>query len=425
MSRTGFRILIASSLGVAMGWCGAATLSAQEGAPRITSPYSAPVVPLPPKVEEKEVEAAVPKTRDDGDEPDTEQVDGRTVETIRERNARGQVRLLRQVAQDTEGNYVNHGVWKKWDDAGQLVAIGDYRDGERHGHWEQVVFAQYTPLLKHEPYREFAGPFLSEAAFEKGKLNGKWIISDADGRKISEVELANGIRHGVSTWFYPNGARYQEIHYVEGQLDGDIVRWSPKGVEVSRKTFKQGREVVVKTAKYDNGQLRSQFTTLSPTLVTETLDDWARTEFVKYQVSGESVKQGLSVQFHPNGQKSMEGSFQDNEPIGKHTWWHVNGQKSIEGAYRGGKPDGAWTWWHPAGPKSTQGEYAEGTPIGEWVWWTLEGKVVQRASLGTANSAPTVAQPENRLVPQLAKPESTSKALVPEPPVAGGSSRRR
>lgn len=421
MDRSRFRAIVSATLAAAMGWS-ASYAPAQEGQPKSAASFSVPA-PIPPRMADKE-EPQARNARTEGDEPDTAQVDGRAVETIRERCSHGHVRLLRQVAQDADGNYYNHGVWKKWDEDGHLTGIGDFREGQRHGHWEQVVFAQSTPLLKQSPYREFTGPFLSEANFDRGRLHGKWIISDADGRKISEVELSQGVRNGTATWYYPNGARFQEIHYVEGQLEGDLIRWSAKGAEVSRKTFKQGREVAVKTGKFDNGQLRSQFTMLSPALVTDTPDDWARTEFVKYHVNGEQVKQGLSVQFHPNGQKSMEGMFEANEPVGKHSWWHLNGQKSIEGTYRAGKPDGPWTWWHADGPKSTQGEYLDGTPTGEWVWWNLEGKVVQRASLGGANTPSNVAHPTPQLSPQLDRPESTSKVLQPEPP-GPSSSRRR
>jgi len=418
MNRSRIRAIISATLAAAMGWS-TSYAPAQDGQPKAPARFSAPA---PPQVADKD-QPQTPNTRTEGDEPDTALVDGRTVETIRERCSHGHVRLLRQVAQDAEGNYYNHGIWKRWDEDGHLTGIGDFREGQRHGHWEQVVFAQSTALLKQSPYREFAGPFLSEATFDRGRLHGKWIISDADGRKVSEIELSQGVRQGTATWYYPNGVRFQEIHYVDGQLEGDLVRWSNKGAEVSRKMFKQGREVVVKSAKYDNGQIRSQHTMLSPALVTETPDDWGRTEFVKYHVSGEQVKQGVTVQYHPNGQRSMEGTFQSNEPVGKHSWWHLNGQKSIEGTYRNGKPDGPWTWWHADGTKSTAGEYAEGTPTGEWVWWNGEGKVVQRASLGGANSPSNVGHPIPQIGPLLDRPESTSK-LLPEPPEPNSSRRR-
>lgn len=417
MCRNSFRKLVALSLATTLG-CGAGLAAAREQAP-VPAKASSVAVPAPPApvTTQKSTTESAPE---DNDETDSAVVEGKSVETIRERSTQGQVRVLRQVAQDADGNYQNHGVWKRWDADGHLIAVGDYRDGQRHGDWEQVLFAEHTSILKQAPYLEFAGPFLSEAHFERGKLHGLWKISDVDGRKISEIELASGNRHGKALWYHPNGQRSLEIHYVDGVIEGDIVRWNNRGVEISRKAFRQGREIVVRTVNFENGQPKSQYTTLSPTLIVETPDDWARTEFVKYQVSGESVKQGKAVQFHPNGQKAMEGVFEANEPAGRHTWWHENGQKSIEGGYRDGKPDGAWTWWHPEGPKSTQGEYADGTPVGEWVWWNLEGKIVQRASLGSASSPSHVASPAD----QIHRPISPKRATLPEPPEPGSTRRR-
>lgn len=425
MRRIRFRTIVSMMTSAALG-VSTPFAMADEGRPRTTAPLSVAAVPTPPSIVPQK-KAPASRVEADADVPDTATVDGRSVETIRERCSHGHVRLLRQVAQDTDGNYVNHGIWKRWDEEGNLIGIGEFRDGQRHGHWEQVIFANEVALLKQSPYREFPGPYLSEANFDRGRLHGKWTISDANDRKVSEIELSQGQRHGTSTWYFPNGARFQEIHYVDGQLEGDLIRWNIQGAEVSRKTFKQGREVIVKSDRHANGQVKSQTTMLSPTLVIETPDDWARTAFVKYQVSGEQVKQGLSVQFHPNGQKAMEGAFEANEPIGKHTWWHVNGQKSIEGTYRSGKPDGAWMWWHASGSKSTQGDYSEGTPAGEWIWWNPEGKVMQRASLGSATGSPSLAQPTPTVPaqePQLAEPRPASEAFNPEPPV-GTTSRRR
>lgn len=340
-------------------------------------------------------------------EPDTAIVDGRQVETIRQRCERGQIRLLRQVAQDGEGNYFNHGVWKRWDEDGNLIGLGEYRDGNRHGHWEMILFVEDAPLLRQEPYRQFPGPFLSEVSFTGGTLEGKWVISDVDGKKVSEIELVAGQRHGTATWWYANGQRFQEINYRNGQLDGDLIRWSPNGQEISRKSFKQGRELIVKTETDPRGRKIGETSILSPQLTVVTADDWTAAKFVTYKAEGESVKHGVSRRWHPNGQKSMEGQFENNDPVGKHIWWHDNGQKSLEGNFRNGKHDGAWTWWHPNGQKSTQGEYLEGVPMGDWSWWAADGKVVQRASMGTASS-PRRTRPAEP-TPARANPETARR----------------
>src|SRR5690606_4804533 len=57
------------------------------------------------------------------------------VEVIRERYPNRTVKIEREVTQDADGNYVNHGTWKMWDEAGNLVAEGRYFNGQREGIW--------------------------------------------------------------------------------------------------------------------------------------------------------------------------------------------------------------------------------------------------------------------------------------------------
>ena len=54
-------------------------------------------------------------------------------EVIKERFSNGSVRVEREVTQDTAGIYVNHGMWKTWDERGTLVAQGEFQHGKRTG----------------------------------------------------------------------------------------------------------------------------------------------------------------------------------------------------------------------------------------------------------------------------------------------------
>ncbi len=59
---------------------------------------------------------------------------------------------------------------------------------------------------------------MSQANFKDGKLNGKWVIYDANEKKLSEWEFTDGRRHGRSTWWYANGTKMREINYDDGIL---------------------------------------------------------------------------------------------------------------------------------------------------------------------------------------------------------------
>ena len=66
------------------------------------------------------------------DEVTTAEVDtSNDVETIRERYSNRAVKIEREVIRDDEDNYVNHGAWRMWDQAGNMFAKGQYEDGKR------------------------------------------------------------------------------------------------------------------------------------------------------------------------------------------------------------------------------------------------------------------------------------------------------
>src|SRR5262245_59309468 len=59
------------------------------------------------------------------------------VEVVRERYPDGKVKIERDVTVDADGNYVNHGAWRMWDDSGRLVAEGQFAMGRRSGQWSR------------------------------------------------------------------------------------------------------------------------------------------------------------------------------------------------------------------------------------------------------------------------------------------------
>jgi hypothetical protein len=70
------------------------------------------------------------------------------VEVIRERYPNGSVKIERGVALDADGNYMNHGMWKLWNEEGTLVAEGQYDMGERTGAWSKWHSRRDCPSLR-------------------------------------------------------------------------------------------------------------------------------------------------------------------------------------------------------------------------------------------------------------------------------------
>ncbi len=332
--------------------------------------------------------------RDLDDEPKTE--------IIKERFPNGEVKIERQVTQDAAGNYLNHGPWKMWDERGNLVAQGDYERGNRTGTWVRWYRAVgEADLMNKIPYRQFVGPFVSQATFKDGKLDGTWTIYDGKMRKISQWAFVDGHRHGPSMWWYANGHTMREAHFRDGDLDGELVEWSPEGGVRVNETHQAGRKLAAKTTYHADGKKKTEDIYLFAKDVEQTPDDWWNCKLQVTVKSGHDEKHGASAAWHPGGQRQFEGLFEHDAQVGQFTWWHANGQKALEGRYLLGKQDGVWTWWHANGQKAIYGQYANGAPTGRWTWWKEDGRVAQSADLSNAEGV--VIDAPRTLVPEAAQ----------------------
>lgn len=304
------------------------------------------------------------------------------VETIRERYADGTIKIERQVRQDSELNYIRHGVWRYFAEKGGVIAEGFYRNDVMHGSWQRWHRGDQLPLFRESPYSDFTGPFLSEAEFKDGKLHGKWMIYDSKQRLISEVSFHDGVRDGTAVWRYPNGQKSRQITFRDGVVDGDLIRWDQEGDITVRKKYVQGRLSSTQTVRFAKSQqVKSEIQYLSPQNVIAEPDDWWHAKTAKFAVKGKKIRHGKWTTYHKNGKKMATGSYSQGQTNGDYSSWHPNGQLAVQGQYREGKEVGKWTWWHPNGQKQVQGEYVAGSKNGLWVWWDDNGAVAHKRQL--------------------------------------------
>ncbi len=342
----------------------------------------------------------------DGHEDPREE--GAASETIKERFPNGSIRIEREVTQDLQGNYVNHGLWKMLDQRGNLVSQGEYEHGQRNGTWVRWYrSATEAELLSKLPYQQFVGPFISQGTFKNDALDGTWIIYDAKMHKISEWHFENGQRHGLSTWWYPNGRKMREIQFRNGDMDGTFLEWSPDGKLSLKDVYEGGRKLAPKLSHHQGGAKKSSGMYLMAREIEQSPDDWWNCKLRTTTKTGKDEKHGPWTSWHANGQAQLEGKYEHDVQVGPFRWWHSNGQKALEGQFDQGKQDGAWTWWYASGQKSIHGEYSHGNPTGRWTWWKEDGKVAQSADLsqseGVVVDVPRTPEPTPP-APRMSKP---------------------
>ena len=306
-------------------------------------------------------------------------------ELIKERFPNGSINVERLVSQDLHGNYINHGSWKMWDQRGNLVAQGQYESGNRTGtwvRWYRSVLA--ANILSKAPYKQFAGPFISQATFKNDKLNGLWTIYDGKMRKISQWAFADGKRHGPSIWWYSNGKKMREAQFRDGDMDGRYLEWGTDGSLTVKETYQAGRKLALKTSHHRGGAKKSEGMYLFAKDIEHSPDDWWNCKLITTVKSGKDEKHGAWTSWFATSQTQLEGKYEHDMQIGQFTWWHSNGQKALQGSFDKGKQDGTWTWWHSNGQKSIEGQYVRGNPTDRWTWWKDDGRVVQSADLSNS-----------------------------------------
>ena len=337
------------------------------------------------------------------------------VEVIKERYADGNIKIERDVVRDADDNYVNHGSWKKYNAAGNVVAEGQYENGVRQGTWNAWYLRGEVAMLDKKPFSSFAGPYISQATFKNGKLDGTWSIYDRKQRKICQWSYSAGQRHGEWQWWFASGELMQSMTYRDGVVHGTLEQRDPEGDIVTNVELEDGRRIKEDLKVYDSGRAKSQATYLLARRVPTGEDNWWTVTMTPYKTEGEDIKHGPSKMWFTNGQLQQQGEYDHGIEVGKFTWWHQNGQKSLEGSYEQGHRGGQWTWWHKNGQKSIEGFFADGRAVNRWVYWGEDGKVIRKTSheqgeVGVANTPrsqdrtatrPEEKGPSSRRKPQL------------------------
>jgi antitoxin component YwqK of YwqJK toxin-antitoxin module len=311
--------------------------------------------------------------------PAISRLPGIKVETVTERYPNGTIKVERQVVQDAEANYINHGTYTKYDIDGNVVKTGEFKNGKLRGDWIQHFDKDEGQLLSGEQRKEFTGPFVSKATFTKGELHGPWTIKDRNGQDVIEWHFRHGTRDGKWTWWHSNGQPWLQAHYKNGALDGELLEWDRAGKLVNQSTYIDGRYLAKDVGWYALGQKHFEGAHLKVHNVPEPKYDWwTGTATVESPAStGKDQKHGVWIVWYRNGNKKTEGQYDHDVPTGKFAWWYENGQKQAEGTYESGKKSGAWTTWHPNGLKESLVTYVDGKPIGTWMRWDVKGKLVK------------------------------------------------
>jgi len=301
-------------------------------------------------------------------------------EIIRERYPNGATKIEREVIQDKNKNFINHGEWKLFLPNGRVTAKAQFQLGKKSGEWARWLTTAESPTLQTAPFNQFKSPFLSTFQYTDDQLNGVWQLVDSANRKVFEINLQNGKRESVARFFFANGRNYKLMTYRNGRLDGPFQVWNPQGQLMENRKFRDGHEVGKITEYYPtlvgrNKVKKLEFDVLAGEIEVEKADDPWSLRFAVEKKVGVDLKNGNVEAWYPNGQLKFTGKYEQDMQNGVFAWYFQNGQKQAEGKLIDGERVGEWTWWHQNGMRASSGQYVAGKPAGDWQWWLADGKL--------------------------------------------------
>lgn len=198
-------------------------------------------------------------------------------------------------AQVPDGIYPNttdaqgrkQGAWKKVDEQGTVVYVGQFRDDQ--------------------PY-------------------GLFTYFDTEGFKMTEMDFGNGGNVQHAKMFYIDGKLQAEGKYVNHQKDSVWRFYNSDGIFLSEETWVMGKREG-KAVVYHPG-------TNQPASIT-------------YYKNG--LEDGPYVEYYLEGQKKMTATYVAGNMEGTATWYFTDGRINILGAYQHAVKNGKWTYYNDDG----------------------------------------------------------------------------
>jgi antitoxin component YwqK of YwqJK toxin-antitoxin module len=207
---------------------------------------------------------------------------------------------------DAQGR--KQGLWRIYDDGGNLKYTGEYVDGN-----PVDTFTYYYPTGKPKAVLIYSdsgkvayaknyfpgGRLMAKGKYMNQKKDSTWIyFSEHDGSLSAEENYKNGMKEGVFRTYYPEGNVAEEITYLQ------------------------------------------------------------------------DVKDGAWTQYFTDGKVKLKANYIRNKLEGQYTVYHFNGMIEISGTFKNSEKNGTWVYMKETGEMEKREDYTEGrlvkqTPAGK------------------------------------------------------------
>ena len=102
------------------------------------------------------------------------------------------------------------------------------------------------------------GKISSKGPVSNGLMDGVWKFYSENSVMIGEVNLINGNRSGLSSFWWNNGEKKSEQYFENDLLEGESKWWDENGNLISSAVYKNGKENGLSQMWYKDGSLKER-----------------------------------------------------------------------------------------------------------------------------------------------------------------------
>lgn len=249
-------------------------------------------------------------------------------------------------------------------------------------------------------------------------------IKNQSGVTMEIIRLKDGLRHGAHEVFSPNGKLTLKEYYLNGNRDGDFVRYEYNGKLAEKRKYlfdpdsgnyylhgpyeKYNNGILEEKGNYYYGQLHGKFQQYHPSGILKTKAEYdnglltgEKTEYhhsgkIQYiihyaikEVNGKkvTVKNGIYQSFNPNGSVANYQNFIDDKKDGKSLEYYPTGRLKKSAVYKEDKLHGQTLDYLENGTLERSMTYYESIRIGDSIYRNIyDGEKLQYYRSGMLQS---------------------------------------
>ena len=160
----------------------------------------------------------------------------------------------------------------------------------------------------------------------------------------------NGIKEGLTTYYYTDGKMQREGFLKNGSPNGVWTYWNNKGEKDFEFDFGSDLEHII-------------------------LNQLVERESTFYKPGEDKPYTGVITDENSDAGYLFLGKTKNGKKDGTWKGWYFNGNKFFERNYKNGEKEGSWSWWYDNNNLKYSGYYSSGIKNGKWIEYNSDKKI--------------------------------------------------